>query len=105
MKRTLRIKSEDEEYKPLKIYRKTVKEAKLKPSPQKLLFNLLELRIKNQVDGEAYFELLEEYLSRASKTSLDHEKLKGYISKIEAVGDYETLKLIKKIKLEALRDG
>ncbi len=98
-----KIVGEDEEYKPLKIYRRRVEKAKPKPSGQQLLFRLLDLRLENKADGEAYFELLEEYMDKASRESLiDYEKLREYISKIELLRDYETLSKLKKLTLKTV---
>ena len=88
------------EYKPLKIYRKTIERAK--PSGQQLLLRLLELRLRNEADGEAYLELLEEYIDKASRENLDYEKLREYISRIELSRDYETVVKLKKLTLKTV---
>jgi len=104
VRRVLRIKEEEEE-KPLKVvHRKTMATAQTKISSQELLFKLLELRVKNEVDGEAYFELLREYLERALRAGLDMEKLREYIGKLELIGDLDTLKVLREYGQEVKKD-
>jgi len=97
-----RIRGEEE--KPLKVvHRKTMVRAQTRLSSQELLFKLIELRIRKEVDGEAYLELLKEYAERAVKTGLDMEKLREYISRLELLGDIDTLNVLR--GYEGVREG
>ena len=100
-----KIRGEEEEEAPFKIvYRRAMTSAQTKISSQELLFKLLELRVKNEVDGEAYFELLKEYYRRAVKTSLDMERFGEYIGKLELLGDLDTLKVLREYEQEVKKD-
>jgi len=76
-----------------------------KPSDQDLLFRLLELRVRKEADGEAYFDLLREYLERALRAGLDMDRLREYLMRIEVLGDDETLREVEKFRLVAGRDA
>jgi hypothetical protein len=111
-RRVFRIRGEEGEEAPLKIVYRSVKRpepSKAKPTDQELLFRLLDLRIRGEADGEAYFDLLREYLEKASRTGIDAERLREYAGKLEALGDGETLReverILERVRLEAGRDG
>ena len=78
---------------------------KTKPSDQELLFRLLDLRIRGEAraDGEAYLELLREYVDRASKTGIDAERLREYVRRLELLGDEETLREVRALVKNAGR--
>jgi hypothetical protein len=80
-----------------------------RPTDQELLLRLLDLRIRGEAGGEAYLELLREYVEKASRTGIDVNRLGEYIKKLEALGDEETLKevegILERVRPEAGRDG
>ena len=76
---------------------------KTKPSDQELLFRLLDLRIGGEVGGEAYLELLKEYVERAARTGIDADRLSEYIRKLELLGDEGTLREIRTLAKNAGR--
>ncbi|MCL7384012.1 MAG: hypothetical protein LZ174_06980 [Thaumarchaeota archaeon] len=99
MKRIFRIKGEEEEA-SFKIAYRTRQSRPPRPEPtsQELLFRLLDLRIKREVDGEAFFELLKEYLGRASRTGIDMDRLREYAGRLRDLGDSETLKILESVE-------
>ncbi len=69
---------------------------KAKLSDQELLFRLLDLRLRGEANGEAYLELLREYIERVSRAEIDVvNRLGEYIKKLELLGDGETLREIR----------
>jgi hypothetical protein len=103
MRRLIKIKEEEEEA-PFKIAYRARQSRPPRPEPtsQELLFRLLDLRIKREVDGEAYFELLKEYLGRASRTGIDMDRLREYAKILKDMGDSETLRVLESVKLEVV---
>jgi hypothetical protein len=73
------------------------KPPKAKLSDQELLFRLLDLRLRGEANGEAYLELLKEYIERVSRAEIDVNRLGEYIKKLELLGDGETLREIRRL--------
>jgi len=104
VRRVFRIRGEEE--KPFKIvYRRRLERHKAKPTDQELLFRLLELRVRNEANGEAYLDLLREYLERASRTGLNMERLGEYLVRIMVLGDDETLREVENVRAVAGRNA
>lgn len=103
MRRVVRIRNEEEEMQFKIVCRRGLGKPKAKPTDQDLLFRLLELRLRREADGEAYFELLREYLERASRAGLDMDRLGEYLVWIRVLGDDETLREVERIGLVAGR--
>lgn len=70
-----------------------------RPTDQELLFRLLDLRIRGEAGGEAYLELLREYVERASRTGIDAARLEAYVERLEMLGDEETLREVRPPRL------
>jgi len=97
VRRVFRIVGEEEKMRFKIVCRRGLGRAKAKPADQDLLFRLLELRVRNEAYGEAYFDLLREYLERASRAGLDMGRFKEYLMRIEVLGDDETLREVEKV--------
>ena len=98
-RRIFRIRREEAEPEIRIVHRWLVtkpKPPKAKLSDQELLFRLLDLRLKGEANGEAYLELLREYIERVSRAEIDVvNRLGEYIKKLELLGDGETLREIR----------
>lgn len=100
-RRIFRIRREEAEPEIRMVHRWLVtkpKPPKAKLSDQELLFRLLDLRLKGEANGEAYLELLREYIERVSRAEIDVvNRLGEYIKKLELLGDGETLREIRRL--------
>jgi hypothetical protein len=100
-RRIFRIRREEAEPEIRIVHRWLVtkpKPPKAKLSDQELLFRLLDLRLKGEANGEAYLELLREYIERVSRAEIDVvNRLGEYIKKLELLGDGETLREIRRL--------
>jgi len=61
--------------------------------------------VSKEADGEAYFELLREYLERDWRAGLDIDRLREYLMRIEVLGDDGTLREVEKFGLAAERNS
>jgi hypothetical protein len=93
--RVFRIREEGEGRRIRVSHRWLAPRPKARPSGQELLLRLLDLRIRGEADGEAYLELLREYVERASREGIDAAKLEAYIERLEMLGDEETLREVR----------
>lgn len=99
-RRIFRIRREEAEPEIRMVHRWLVtkpKPPKAKLSDQELLFRLLDLRLRGEANGEAYLELLREYIERVSRAEIDVNRLGEYIKKLELLGDGETLREIRRL--------
>jgi hypothetical protein len=100
-RRIFRIRREEAEPEIRIVHRWLVtkpKPPKAKLSDQELLFRLLDLRLRGEANGEAYLELLREYIERVSRAEIDVvNRLGEYIKKLELLGDGETLREIRRL--------
>jgi len=100
-RRIFRIRREEAEPEIRIVHRWLVtkpKSPKAKLSDQELLFRLLDLRLRGEANGEAYLELLREYIERVSRAEIDVvNRLGEYIKKLELLGDGETLREIRRL--------
>lgn len=100
-RRIFRIRREEAEPEIRMVHRWLVAKPeppKAKLSDQELLFRLLDLRLRGEANGEAYLELLREYIERVSRAEIDVvNRLGEYIKKLELLGDGETLREIRRL--------
>jgi hypothetical protein len=101
-RRIFRIRREEAEPEIRMVHRWLVtkpKPPKAKLSDQELLFRLLDLRLRGEANGEAYLELLREYIERVSRAEIDDvvNRLGEYLKKLELLGDGETLREIRRL--------
>ena len=93
--RVFRIREEGEGQRVRVSHRWLAPKPRARPSSQELLLRLLDLRIRGEADGEAYLELLREYVERASREGVDAARLRPYIERLEMLGDEETLREVR----------